>query len=494
MIKNILTALAIVAMVGCKQKENTSAENGTASDSLTLAQQSSDPNGSDINSLKAQEVEKLALEILKNPILLKEIEKGVNSYTKSEIAAKPEGIKYVKSAVNDAATLAALYTAMGNVPDPVFVWVYAAPRKWNGYTVPGSRWYADNVDTHYRAIRVNENSTYEIKLKLDKLPSQVSFMMYDWLMYETGTKERSDVPLGTFVVNEKTVRNADGTITLTLGPEPSNGRSNYMQLKPGVKQVFYREIRGDQSIPVGNLSVKRTSGEPQKYKSINELAKEAAVYLSAGIVGTLKITTVFGHLAENVISPLHVRYVEETGSANQKLVTDELLGPDKALGFVSNGLFNLKEDEVFIMTLNMMGAKYLSVNSYRPFLVSPEHVYSSSSLNNYQAKANADGTITFVLSRKDPGVYNWIDVQGIPYGEFSIRWQSLSHPVSGTIANAAKDVKVVKLSDLRKVLPSSTKWVTPEERKQQRELRAKLFQTRCLGTPCEVGGELDTMY
>jgi hypothetical protein len=491
--KTILIACVVALTTSCANESNNT--NVAKTDSTSTVQNSvNDQDGSDINSLKAQEVEKLALEILKSPILIKEIEKGIDSYTKSEIAAKPDGIKYVKSAVNDAATLAALYTAMGNVPDPVFVWVYAAPRTWNGYTVPGSRWYADNVDTHYRAIRVNDSSTYEIILKLDTLPSQVSFMMYDWIMYETGTKERSDVPLGTFVVNEKTVRNADGTITLTLGPEPSNGRSNYMQLKPGVKQVFYREIRGDQSIPVGKLSVKRTSGEPQKTKSINELATEAAVYLSAGIVGTLKISTVFGHLAENVISPLHVRYVEETGSADQKLVTDELLGPDKALGFVSNGLFNLKEDEAFVMTLNMMGAKYLSVNSYRPFLVSPEHVYSSSSLNNYQAKANADGSITFVLSRKDPGVYNWLDVQGIPYGEFSIRWQSLSHPVSGTLANAAKYVKVVKLADLRKVLPGSTTWISSEERKQQRELRAKQFQTRCLGTPCEVGGELDKAY
>lgn len=57
----------------------------------------------------------------------------------------------------------------------------------------------------------------------------------------------------------------------------------------------------------------------------------------------------------------------------------------------------------------MLGAQYLSINSYRPFLVTPEHVHRTSCLNNYQTKKNPDGSITLVFARKDPGVYNWID-------------------------------------------------------------------------------------
>ncbi len=84
----------------------------------------------------------------------------------------------------------------------------------------------------------------------------------------------------------------------------------------------------------------------------------------------MKITVVFGSLAENQPSPVRVRYIKETGSPDQKLVTDEPLGPDVALGFITNFLLSLKEDEALVLTLNMMGTKYLSVNSYRPFLVS----------------------------------------------------------------------------------------------------------------------------
>jgi hypothetical protein len=189
-----------------------------------------------------------------------------------------------------------------------------------------------------------------------------------------------------------------------------------------------------------------------------------------------------------------VRWIEETGSAEQKIVTDEPLGPDRALGFLSSFLFNVKEDEALIMTLNMMGAKYLSVNTYRPFVITPEHVYRTSSLNNYQAKANPDGSFTFVLSMKDPGVYNWLDSSGTPYGAGAIRWQTLTYPVSGTRKNGVQVVKLVKLADLRKELTATTKWATAEERAEQRAERARQFKIRCLGTPCEVGDKLDQKY
>lgn len=450
---------------------------------------------SDANGPLSQQVEELALKVFAAAPVKDAAVRGLKSYAASDVAMKPDGMRYAKSAIDETAMLASLYAAMGAVPAPTFVWVYAAPRQWHGYTLPGSRWYADNADAIYRGARVDDSSSYEITAYPGKtLPSQLTFMLYDWVMYETGTKERSDVPIGTVEITDATPRNADGSITLTLGPDSANGRPNHLQLKPGVKQVFVREIRGDGSLPAVRLAIKRTKGPVPAAKTVDQLAREAAFYMDAGVVGTLLITRVFGSLAENQPSPVRVRYLEETGSPDQKLVTDEPLGPDKALGFITNFLLKVGADEAFVLTVNMMGTKYLSVNSYRPFLVSPEHVYRTSSLNNYQARPNPDGSFTFVFSQKDPGVYNWIDSSGIPYGEVAVRWQTLSHPVSGTLKNAVQTAKLVKLADLAKEVPPTMVWVSPEERTRQREARAAQFMTRCLGTPCKVGGDLDRPY
>lgn len=450
---------------------------------------------SDVNSPSAIKVEKMAMELMKHPIVLEAKKQGLKSYKEGELATKPDGIRYAQSAIDEAVALACTYVAMGVSPEPTFLWLYAAPHKWNGYTFPGTRWYADNVDTYYRGLRVDDRSTYEITMRLGKKrATQISFMLWDWMMFERGISDNSDIPMASFVVDENTKYNADGSITLTVGPEPANGRSNYMQSKPGATQIYIREIRGDGSVPVIRLSVKRIKGEAPVMKSMDDLAKEAAVLIASGVKATHMITTTFGALSENQISPIRIRWKAIPGSEKNKMSTDEIIDSKRAVGFIGSGLFNLKEDEALVMTLNMLGTEYLSLNTYRPFLVSPEHVYGSSSLNNFQAKPNSDGSYTLVVARKDPGVYNWVDVQGIPYGYFAIRWQSLTKPVSATLANAVQVVKVVKLSDLRKELPAETKWVTAKERTLQRENRAKNYKLRCLGTPCEVGGELDKMY
>lgn len=451
--------------------------------------------GSDVNSLRAQRIEKASMELMKHPVVLEAKAQGLKSYRSGELSTKPDGIRYAQSAIDEEVAIACTYVTMGVAPDPVFVWLYAAPRKWNGYTFPGTRWYADNVDTRYVVMRLDDKSTYEITIRHgEKKPSQISFQLWDWLMYERGIGDDTDVPMATFVVDENTKYNADGSITLTLGPEPANGRSNYMQSKPGATQLYMREIRGDGSVPVVRLSVQRVKGEAPAQKSMDELAKEAAVLIASGAKATHMITTTFGQLSENQIAPIRIRWKETTGGEKPKMSTDEVVGPDRAVGFIGSGLFNLKEDEALVMTLNMLDTAYISLNTYRPFLVSPEHVYGSSSLNNYQAKPNPDGSYTFVIARKDPGLYNWVDVQGIPYGYFAVRWQSLTKPVSATSKTAVQAVKLIKLEDLKKALPASTQWVTPEERKAQREARAKQYRLRCLGTPCEVGGELDKPY
>lgn len=448
----------------------------------------------DANSPEAQKVEKLALRIFATDAIRQGIEKGVVRFKESALAQKPGGAKYIKSAVTESAMFASLNAAMGGVPEPTFVWTYATPRIWHGYSVPGCRWYADNADTYYRTLKVDLNTSYEITVYPNKkMPAQLSFMVYNWLMHD-GMDPRNDVPLGTITVDENTPRNADGSITLTVNAEPANGKATHIQLLPGAQQVLCREIRGEWQLPPVLLSVKRTAGPTPAALSLEELTKQATQLLEKGVNATLNMSVGFGQLMENQPGQLRIRWIKETGASAQKLTMDEPIGPDQALGFLTSFNFNLQEDEAVVITLNMLDCKYLSINTLRPFYISPDHVYHTSSLNNYQSKPNPDGSYTFVFARKDPGVYNWLDFSGIPYGTTAIRWQNLTKPVVGDLKHAVQMVKVVKLADLKKEMPAGTKWVTPQERKNQQAERAKLFKNRVKGVPCEVGGKLDKMY
>jgi hypothetical protein len=448
-------------------------------------------DGSDANSARAEAVERLALQIMAAPGYKSARAKALEDYKANPYASKPDFLRHVQSATDETALDAALLAAMGGVSDPVFVWDAATPHKWHGYTFPGTRWFGDNADTFYREVRVYDTSSYEITIQIGKqLPSQLSFLVYDNMMLEGGHEN----PVSSIEIRDETPRNPDGSITLIVAPGPANGRVNFLELKPGAMQILVREIRGTSSEPPARLAIKRMSGPAPSSKSLDELAKDAAVYLAGGVKATNNVTQVFGALEENQLGPIRVRWSGSAGEAAKNPSTTEPVGPDKALGFISSGLFNLKEDEALVMRLKMLGTQYLSINTYRPFIISPEHVYGTSSLNNLQTEANPDGSITFVLARKDPGVHNWLDVSGIPFGYIAVRWQTLTQPVVPTAENGIGGVKTVKLADLRKELPPTTKWVTPKERTEQRETRAERYMLRCLGTPCEAGGALDKPY
>ncbi len=86
------------------------------------------------------------------------------------------------------------------------------------------------------------------------------------------------------------------------------------------------------------------------------------------------------------------------------------------------GRFSIKSNEALVVTLDPVGAKYLGFVLGNPWQRSLDYRGRLASLNNFQAKANGDGTITYVISIKDPGVYNWLDTKGSHNGIITLRW------------------------------------------------------------------------
>jgi len=97
-----------------------------------------------------------------------------------------------------------------------------------------------------------------------------------------------------------------------------------------------------------------------------------------------------------------------------------------------------------------------------------------SSLTNDQSKPNADGTYTFVVSTRDPGVANWIDTTGLRDGTLFARWQGLPGAVPTPTAGAT----AVALSRLDAALLAGTPHVTAAERAEQLAQRAAGFERR----------------
>ncbi|MFC7449465.1 hypothetical protein [Rhodococcus daqingensis] len=83
------------------------------------------------------------------------------------------------------------------------------------------------------------------------------------------------------------------------------------------------------------------------------------------------------------------------------------------------------------------------------------------------------------MSRRDPGVHNWLDPEGHEAGMLAIRWQHLSG--TPAVDRALRGASVVKLDALKQSLPAGTAFVNPAERLIQQQLRAVAYDRRLTG-------------
>jgi hypothetical protein len=146
------------------------------------------------------------------------------------------------------------------------------------------------------------------------------------------------------------------------------------------------------------------------------------------------------------------------GHFSEKFATS----PDAVYSFLA---YDISPDEALIIELNRPESKYWSIQLNDQFNQVLDYVDHQSSLNADQVKVEPDGRVRIVLSALDPGVPNWLDCVGTLQGLGLMRWYFPSRATETPV------VTKVKLSDVRKYLPSDIPLVSAAER--ARELKGR---------------------
>jgi len=141
------------------------------------------------------------------------------------------------------------------------------------------------------------------------------------------------------------------------------------------------------------------------------------------------------------------------------------------------GKFELADDEALVLDVHLGGAKYFIAPITNIWGTTNEIVRRTGSLNSAQSKPNGDGTYTFVVSTPDPGIYNWIDPDGMREGLMTLRWAEFD----GGRPSPQLGVKsrIVKLAELPRAVPKDA-FVTPDGRRSQLAERAASYAWRLL--------------
>ncbi len=326
--------------------------------------------------------------------------------------------------------------------------ILAAPHTWFGRNVTGSRTVFDNPDTTYRTIPIDPNVSYVIKGSANsKIPLDVNFSQWD-----------SNNQTLTNLANKDLVRNADGSfeIYVSKSTAPSNYK-NYIQLQDKGVELFIRNTINDWANQQNDkLSISRADGSTKTVTITTDQQYQTLLKSSSSAGSSYNY---YYQLAN--ATPVNTLPEITFGGAAGRLSTQ--------LGTYSS--FDIADDEALVYTTTLGDANYFILPVYNQWFITTDYINKTQTLNNAQSVKNTDGSYTFVIAKQDPGVYNWINTDGLNRGYINPRWQGLSGNVLPTAT-----VQKVKISDLKNVLPAGTKYVTQTERDQQISARKASYQ------------------
>jgi hypothetical protein len=315
----------------------------------------------------------------------------------------------------------------------------------------------------YRFVPIDGASKYELTIRPTAPgPVQFSFIVYDSFVGEGGKQDNLDTPIAS-LRDQDVKTNADGSFTISIDNSPANGRANHLQTSSQAKVLLIRNTFSEWAVQNPQAaSVRRIDGPPNAAPTEEQVTKRAAELVAAGTQTILGWETkgFASKATPNTIAPPFVR--------------------GGGWGFAANGSFRIGSDEALVVTLDPVGARYVGFDLTDPWLVSRDHIGATGSLNNNQVQVNADGTFTYVVAPKDPGFANWVDTGGLHEGKLLIRWQAL--PASAKADGAVREVKLVKVADLKSALPAGFKAVSPVQRQALRAARAKDYAHRYAAT------------
>jgi hypothetical protein len=333
---------------------------------------------------------------------------------------------------------------------------------WHGLQMPRSGIVQDNPDNVYRTIPVDGAAAYEILGKVKpKPPAQESFVVHTTISGDTNSGVREHQEEAASVSLDRIPVAADGSFRITVDSSPADGRPNHLQVPADEHHayVLVRDTLADWSsqTPV-QLQVRRVSGPPPRpAPTREELARRAAELVSrSGAYWLAWEHRVFFSRPANAFT---LDFARVTG-----------------WGHLKCGHFAMGDDQALVLTLERRDAAYLAVQAADLWGPSVNYVDRNGSLNQGQARPDADGAYTYVLSTKDPGVHNWVDTGGLTSGTFCARWQNL--PANTSLSGAVRRLEVVKLEDLKTALPPGVARISPKQRPTQLAARAVAYRRR----------------
>ena len=276
--------------------------------------------------------------------------------------------KQTLSAAVDETVYGALLALTNDPATPKVIWSQALPYTIGSYHIAGGRYGGDDPDRIYRAIAVDPAYQYEIH---GRRRPQASLDFSFEAISGPALWGKAKIALQAKDIDIA----ADGTFVVTADATPANDRRNHLQLPPGTANILVRDTLDNWSGELPNeLTVQRLDHSAAQSGSHDSLVKRATVEVQNSVDESLKFIAGVWKNPPNHLFPV------------VRGLSDGVKG-----GVVAVNRFRIKPDEALLITIDSLGAKYIGIEVTDPWMRSADYAHRSTSLNDTQAEAGADG-------------------------------------------------------------------------------------------------------
>lgn len=263
---------------------------------------------------------------------------------------------------------------------------------------------------------------------------------------------------------------ADGRYSFRMGPARSDddeGDPGYVVLHPGSSMIAVREVFSDWDVEEAGSATLRRVDAAGTAPDAPTLAGQERFYakLAEALIGRLRTWLAFPgwFFGEQERNTLYTPRSTPGGLTTQ---------------FSSAGIFELEPDQAMVISVPVAGVPYQGFQLGSMWYASLEYVNHQTSLTADQAHVTDDGMIHLVLSERDPGLANWLELLGHREGIMQFRWQRVDEPITDALGPTCKVVPFDSLAD--EVPGYAEQRVTPEQWRERIAARQQAFARRGL--------------
>ena len=280
---------------------------------------------------------------------------------------------------------------------------------------------ADNPDNFYQVALISGRYDYRVRGKRGNIEN-INFSTKRG-GYDTGGKL-----LLSDLIEAKNMRfEADGSFELVLSQDTQPG--NWLKLTSDTTQLLVRQylpLRREQT--PAQISIERIDPSGARPAPLDPARFDKQLVGAAQFVENT--ARMFCDWVQS-----YVPNVNSLPPADQALC--QSAGGDPNI-FYYHGYWQLDEGEALVIHLpTIPSCDYWNVVLQNYWMESLDFRYFNVCINNETVHAAVDGSVTIVISGRDPGVPNWLDTAGHARGTMCFRWVGASdpvHPVTKVVA------------------------------------------------------------